>query len=48
MWLNKVLKHLKPGSSVLDLGCGSGDPADIEISKKKQVLKFLRLLLNHK
>ncbi len=36
-WLNKLLSRLKPGSSVLDLGCGSGDPADIEISKEHKV-----------
>jgi ubiquinone/menaquinone biosynthesis C-methylase UbiE len=36
-WLNKLLDELEPGSSVLDLGCGSGDPADIEISKEHQV-----------
>lgn len=33
-WLNKLLAMLEPGSSVLDLGCGSGDPAGLEISKK--------------
>ena len=36
-WLNKLLNKLEPGSSVLDLGCGSGDPADIEIAKKHKV-----------
>ncbi|MCP4598421.1 class I SAM-dependent methyltransferase [Neptuniibacter sp.] len=36
-WLKKVLDSLGPGSSVLDLGCGSGDPADIEISKEHTV-----------
>ena len=36
-WLQKVLDRLRPGSSVLDLGCGSGDPADIEISKKHKI-----------
>lgn len=36
-WLKKLLNKLEPGSSVLDLGCGSGDPADIEISKKHEV-----------
>jgi len=36
-WLRKVLTRLDPGSSVLDLGCGSGDPADIEIAKLHQV-----------
>ena len=33
-WLQKVLVKLDPGSAVLDLGCGSGDPADIEIAKR--------------
>ncbi len=36
-WLKKLLNKLEPGSSVLDLGCGSGDPADIEISKAHNV-----------
>ena len=36
-WLGKVLDRLEPGSSVLDLGCGSGDPADIEIAQKHKV-----------
>ena len=36
-WLRKVLTKLEPGSSVLDLGCGSGDPADVEIAKLHQV-----------
>jgi ubiquinone/menaquinone biosynthesis C-methylase UbiE len=36
-WLRKLLNRLEPGSSVLDLGCGSGDPADIEISKEHKV-----------
>ena len=36
-WLTKLLGRLEPGSSVLDLGCGSGDPADIEISKEHVV-----------
>ena len=36
-WLRKVLTKLKPEGSVLDLGCGSGDPADIKIAKLHQV-----------
>lgn len=36
-WLGKLLNQLGPGSSVLDLGCGSGDPADVEIAKKHKV-----------
>lgn len=31
------MNRLEPGSSILDLGCGSGDPADVEISKEHQV-----------
>ena len=37
-WLHKVLKMLNPGSSVLDLGCGSGDPVDIEILKNHKII----------
>jgi ubiquinone/menaquinone biosynthesis C-methylase UbiE len=36
-WLGKVLERLEPGSAVLDLGCGSGDPAGIEIAKMHQI-----------
>jgi cyclopropane fatty-acyl-phospholipid synthase-like methyltransferase len=36
-WLGKVLAQLAPGSAVLDLGCGSGIPADIEIAKRHKV-----------
>ena len=36
-WLSKLLQRLEPGASILDLGCGSGDPADIEISKRHKV-----------
>ena len=36
-WLRKLLDRLEPGSSILDLGCGSGDPADIEIAKAHSV-----------
>lgn len=32
-WLRKLLDRLQPGASVLDLGCGSGEPADVEIAK---------------
>lgn len=35
-WLGKMLRKLEPGSSVLDLGCGSGDPADVEIAREHQ------------
>lgn len=37
LWLKKVLNRLEPGSAVLDLGCGSGDPADVEIAKEHKV-----------
>ena len=36
-WLKKLLERLKPGSSIIDLGCGSGDPADIEIAKLHKI-----------
>jgi ubiquinone/menaquinone biosynthesis C-methylase UbiE len=36
-WLRRLLDRLQPGSSVLDLGCGSGDPADVEIARKHRV-----------
>lgn len=36
-WLRKILERLAPGSSVLDLGCGSGDPADVEIAKNHRL-----------
>ena len=36
-WLGKVLDRLEPGSSVLDLGCGSGDPAGIEVAKQHHI-----------
>lgn len=36
-WLQTLLTKLEPGSSVLDLGCGSGDPADVEISKAHKI-----------
>jgi ubiquinone/menaquinone biosynthesis C-methylase UbiE len=35
--LRKLLNRLEPGSSVLALVCGSGEPADVEISMKHQV-----------
>jgi ubiquinone/menaquinone biosynthesis C-methylase UbiE len=33
-WLGKLLQQLDAGSAVLDLGCGSGDPADVEIAAR--------------
>ena len=36
-WLEKILARLEPGREVLDLGCGSGDPADIEIARLHQI-----------
>jgi len=36
-WLRRMLGRLEPGSSVLDLGCGSGDPADVEIARQHHV-----------
>jgi ubiquinone/menaquinone biosynthesis C-methylase UbiE len=36
-WLRKLLDRMEHGSSVLDLGCGSGELADVEISKEHQV-----------
>jgi ubiquinone/menaquinone biosynthesis C-methylase UbiE len=36
-WLQKLLDRLQPGASVLDLGCGSGEPADVEIAKAHRV-----------
>jgi ubiquinone/menaquinone biosynthesis C-methylase UbiE len=36
-WLRSLLNRLGPGSSVLDLGCGSGDPADIEIARQHTI-----------
>ena len=31
-WLKKLLAVLPSGACVLDLGCGSGDPADIALA----------------
>lgn len=36
-WLAKLLAVLPSGASVLDLGCGSGDPADIALAQQHQV-----------
>ena len=36
-WLMKLLDKLEAGSAVLDLGCGSGEPADVEIAKSHQI-----------
>jgi ubiquinone/menaquinone biosynthesis C-methylase UbiE len=36
-WLRKMLNKLGPGSSVLDLGCGSGDPADVGIAQEHKI-----------
>jgi cyclopropane fatty-acyl-phospholipid synthase-like methyltransferase len=36
-WLGELLDRLEPGSSVLDLGCGSGDPADVRVAEKHRV-----------
>lgn len=36
-WLGKLLHQLEPGSSVLDLGCGSGEPAAVAIAKAHQI-----------
>jgi cyclopropane fatty-acyl-phospholipid synthase-like methyltransferase len=36
-WLEKLLAVLPADSSVLDLGCGSGDPADIALAHQHQV-----------
>jgi ubiquinone/menaquinone biosynthesis C-methylase UbiE len=36
-WLEKLLRTLPRGSSVLDLGCGSADPAGILIAQRHHV-----------
>lgn len=36
-WLAMLLDLLRPASAVLDLGCGSGDPADVEIAKNHTI-----------
>jgi cyclopropane fatty-acyl-phospholipid synthase-like methyltransferase len=36
-WLEKLLAVLPSGASVLDLGCGSGDPADVALARQHQV-----------
>lgn len=37
-WLRKVLMGLSPGSRVLDIGCGSGIPATVELAKDHDVI----------
>jgi len=32
-WLRPLIKQLKPGTAVLDLGCGSGEPASRGLAK---------------
>jgi cyclopropane fatty-acyl-phospholipid synthase-like methyltransferase len=36
-WLNKLLADLPRGSSILDLGCGSGDPVDVYLAHQHRV-----------
>ncbi len=36
-WVRKLLQTLPSGSRVLDLGCGSGDPADVEIARSHAI-----------
>lgn len=36
-WLRKVLDRLPSDSAVLDLGCGSGEPADVAIAQEHAV-----------
>lgn len=36
-WLEKLLGQLPPDSSLLDLGCGSGDPAGILIARQHRL-----------
>jgi SAM-dependent methyltransferase len=36
-WLEKLMNLLPQGAAVLDLGCGSGDPADIILARQHQV-----------
>jgi cyclopropane fatty-acyl-phospholipid synthase-like methyltransferase len=36
-WLKKLLAVLPSGACVLDLGCGSGDPADIALAHQHHV-----------
>jgi ubiquinone/menaquinone biosynthesis C-methylase UbiE len=37
-WLTKLLNRLQPGASILDLGCGSSVPADVEVAKQHQII----------
>lgn len=36
-WLERLLIQLSPGSTVLDLGCGSGDPVALRIAQEHHV-----------
>ncbi len=36
-WLRRLLTRLGPGAAVLDIGCGSGLPADAAIAEKHRV-----------
>jgi SAM-dependent methyltransferase len=36
-WLRPLIKELDPGTPVLDLGCGTGEPASRELSKHFEV-----------
>ena len=36
-WLRKLLARLSADSSLLDIGCGSGEPADTEIARNHKI-----------